>query len=299
MPNLTPNPSAPGLPRVRSIAFVCTHNRARSQIAAAIARATFGPEVAVYSAGTAPADAVHPGALTVLAAHDLAPLNAPQSVDTLPAVDLAITLCSDSLRADDTCPVGVTAAQHLHWGLADPSAGPHDTPDAHAAAFARTYAQLAGRIAVLHALQDLPAGPTPVEFHASIRVPDLPAAARFYAWLIGQQPRAWTHRYVTFVSERLRTNFVLLVDDGKTLHQDTLYHLGIDVQSKASVIAAHHQAEAAGWHVEKPARTTWRGTPLHELWLKDPGGNLVEVYARLTAAELAEMPADQNPTFLV
>ena len=41
------------------------------------------------------------------------------------------------------------------------------------------------------------------------------------------------------------------------------------------------------------------GTPLHELWLADPDGTLIEVYARLTPQELARMPADQAPEFLV
>ena len=47
--------------------------------------------------------------------------------------------------------------------------------------------------------------------------------------------------------------------------------------------------------VQKPPRTTWRGTPLHELWLEDPDGNLVEIYARLTDEELAGKPADLEP----
>jgi catechol 2,3-dioxygenase-like lactoylglutathione lyase family enzyme len=151
---------------------------------------------------------------------------------------------------------------------------------------------------VLAALRDVPTGPDPREFHASIRVPDLAAAARFYTWLLGVSPKEWTHRYVTFVSGALRTNFVLLVSDGQALNQDTLYHLGVDVGSKEAVIDAHHRAEAAGWPVHKPARTTWRGTPLHELWLKDPGGNLIEIYARLSDAELAEKPADLEPSAL-
>ncbi|MCA9624528.1 MAG: hypothetical protein KC731_36140, partial [Myxococcales bacterium] len=88
-------------------------------------------------------------------------------------------------------------------------------------------------------------------------------------------------------------------DDGKELHQDTLYHLGVDVGTKAAVVEAHRRAEAAGWPIHKPARTTWRGTPLHELWLRDPGENLVEIYARLTEEELAEMPTDREPLFLV
>lgn len=127
----------------------------------------------------------------------------------------------------------------------------------------------------------------------------MPEAARFYAWLLGEAPKAWTHRYVTFVSERLRTNFVIVVADDHELHQDTLYHLGVDVGSRDAVIDAHHRAVAGGWTIRKPARTTWRGTPLYELWLEDPAGNLVEVYARLTEVELAELPADQEPVSLV
>ena len=149
--------------------------------------------------------------------------------------------------------------------------------------------------ALAAALRDVPEGPDPRQFHASMRVPDLAAAARFYTWLLGVAPKEWTHRYVTFVSEALRTNFVLLVSDGKELHQDTLYHLGVGVGTKDAVIEAQRHAEAAGWPVHEPARTTWHGTPLHELWLRDPGGNLIEIYARLTDAELAEMPEDKEP----
>jgi len=36
---------------------------------------------------------------------------------------------------------------------------------------------------------------------------------------------------------------------------------------------------AFGAPVETPPRTTWKGTPLHELWLKDPDGTLIEIYA--------------------
>ncbi|MEY3210808.1 MAG: hypothetical protein RIT28_1289, partial [Pseudomonadota bacterium] len=37
---------------------------------------------------------------------------------------------------------------------------------------------------------------------------------------------------------------------------------------------------------------------LHELWLTDPGGNLVEVYARLTEEELAQRPESLEPVVL-
>ena len=154
------------------------------------------------------------------------------------------------------------------------------------------------RLEILAALQERPNSPEPAEFHGSIRVPDLPEAAKFYSWLLDVEPKAWTHRYVTFVSDRLKTNFVILVDDGKTLHHDTLYHLGIGVADREAVVDAYERAREADFHVEKPPRTTWHGTPLHELWLKDPGGNLIEIYARLTDDGLAEMPADREPVFL-
>ena len=64
------------------------------------------------------------------------------------------------------------------------------------------------------------------------------------------------------------------------------------------MIRADELARVAGVAVQKPPRTTWRGTPLHELWLRDPHGNAVEVYARLTDEELAQMPADLEPVFL-
>ncbi len=91
---------------------------------------------------------------------------------------------------------------------------------------------------------------------------------------------------------------MLLVSDGKELHRDTLYHLGIAVADKAAVVRSYELAKTAGLTVSKPPRTTWRGTPLHELWLEDPDGNLVEIYARLTPEELAEKPANLEPTAL-
>ena len=128
---------------------------------------------------------------------------------------------------------------------------------------------------------------------------DLAASTRFYGWLLNTWPKEWTHRYSTFIRPDLGLNFVLVVADGKDLHHDTLYHLGMALPDKAAVIDAYHRAVAVGAHVDKPPRTTWKGTPLHELWLTDPDGTLIEIYARLTDAELADMPADQTPEYLV
>lgn len=279
--------------RFDSILFLCVANSARSQMAEGLARAQFGDQVRVQSAGSDPSR-VNPLAIEVMAelGVDLSG-HTSKSVQTIDpsSVDLVITLC-----AEEVCPLFLGAAKRLHWPIADPDRKHEVLTDAQRLEHFRVAReQLRGRIEVLASLRDVPDGPVPHEFHASLRVPDLASAARFYTCLLGVAPKEWTHRYATFVSEALHTNFVIVVADGKELHQDTLYHLGIDVGSRAAVIAAQARARAASWPIHKVARTTWHGTPLHELWLLDPGGNLIEIYARLTDDELAQMPDDKQP----
>ncbi|QDG52202.1 hypothetical protein FIV42_16070 [Persicimonas caeni] len=282
---------------MKSILFLCVANSARSQMAEGLARDLFGDEVRVQSAGSNPSR-VNPWAIEAMGEVGISlDGQASTSVDDVdPAsVDTVITLC-----AEEVCPAFLSDAERYHWPIDDPDSDDPGVGDEEMLArFRQARDKIKMRLEILAALQNRPESPEPTEFHGSIRVPDLPAAARFYSWLLDVEPKAWTHRYVTFVSEKLRTNFVILVDDGKTLHHDTLYHLGIALADKDAVVDAYHRACEAGFHVEKPPRTTWRGTPLHELWLKDPGGNLIELYARLTEEELAQMPADKEPVFLV
>ena len=202
--------------------------------------------------------------------------------------DLIVTLC-----AEEVCPFVPGPVKRLHWPIPDPAAA------GDIAAFRTARDQIKGRIEVLAQLLNLPDGPAATEFHASIRVRDLAASTRFYGWLLNTWPKKWTHRYATFIRPELGLNFVLVVTDGKDSHHDTLYHLGVALPDKAAVIDAYHRAVAFGAPVEKPPRTTWKGTPLHELWLTDPDGTPIEIYARLTDAELATMPADQAPAYLV
>lgn len=282
--------------KFQSVLFLCVANSARSQMAEGLARRLFGDAVRVASAGSAPSR-VNPYALAALAelGIDLSTHHS-KHVDTIDPddIDLVITLC-----AEESCPVFLGRARRLSWAMPDPDRRHEDLSDEERLSHFRvTRDQIQARLEVLAALQDAPEPLAPTEFHASLRVPDLAAAARFYSWLLGVEPKEWTHRYATFVSPALGLNFVVLVADGLTLHHDTLYHLGVALPDKAAVIDAQRRALAAGLPVHKPARTTWRGTPLHELWLTDPGGNLVELYARLTEEELAERPADLEPVVL-
>jgi len=280
----------------KTILFLCVANSARSQMAEGLARKLFGDRIAVQSAGSEPSR-VNPYAIRVMkeVGVDLGTHHS-KSVEAIdPAtVGTVVTLC-----AEEVCPVFLGKARRLHWPIQDPaSKDPAISEEEMLTRFRSARDQIQGRLEVLDALSDLPAGPQAQEFHASVRVRELARSARFYAWLLGAEPKEWTHRYATFVRPELQTNFVIVVSDGKELHHDTLYHLGISVADKAAVVRSYELAKAAGFTVAKPPRTTWRGTPLHELWLEDPDGNLVEIYARLTDAERATMPDSLEPTAL-
>jgi len=281
----------------RGVLFLCVANAARSQIAEGLARTILGERVAVASAGSTPTS-VDPLTVEVMAERgiDISAQRAkPVSAIELASFDTVVTLC-----AEEVCPLVPGTPRRLHWPLTDPI-----LPMAGASRNERlgrlrtTRDQLEGRIRILAALYALPPGPAGTECHASLRVQDLPQSVRFYAWLLGVEPKEWTHRYATFIEPRYALNFVLMVADGKTLHHDTLYHLGVGVADRAAVIDAYQKALTLGATIDKPPRTTWKGTPLHELWLTDPDGNLIEIYARLTEAELATKPADEAPEFLV
>ena len=265
-------------------------------MAEGLARKLFGSRVSVRSAGSEPSH-LSPFAIEVMREVGVdVSLHESKSVETVDPseVDTVVTLC-----AEEVCPAFLGDAKRLHWPIPDPAS--KDPTLLRAEMLERFRAardQIQGRLEVLDALLDVPEGPSAIEFHASVRVKDLPRSARFYAWLLGARPKEWTHRYATFVLPAIHTNFVVVVSDGKELHHDTLYHLGVAVAAKADVIRAYELARTLGAVVTKPPRTTWRGTPLHELWVEDPDGNLVEIYARLTDAELAQRPADLEPVFL-
>jgi arsenate reductase (thioredoxin) len=286
-----------GAAMMKRILFLCVANAGRSQMAEGLARHILGASIEVASAGSRPSK-VDPHAISAMSeiGIDISGHRS-KSVDEIDTgdVDLVISLC-----AEEVCPVLPTRSRRLHWSIADPASDdPALTADERRGRFRTARDQIKARIEILKGLLEVPAGPVAQEFHGSVRVRSLPDSVRFYAWLLDGWPKEWTHRYATFLRPDLRLNFVLLVSDGKELHHDTLYHLGIEVADRAAVVDAYGRAKAFGCHVEKPPRTTWKGTPLHELWLADPDGNLIEIYARLTDDELARKPIDEAPVFLV
>jgi protein-tyrosine-phosphatase len=96
--------------------FVCTRNSARSQLAAALWRDVVGSPA--ESAGTHPADRIHPGAVAAArrAGIDLG-TSVPRDIATMKNFpEVVVTVCDrahEELQADD---------RWLHWSLSDPVA---------------------------------------------------------------------------------------------------------------------------------------------------------------------------------
>ncbi|WP_258177363.1 arsenate reductase ArsC [Streptomyces solincola] len=101
-----------------SVLFVCVHNAGRSQMAAAFLTHLAHGRVEARSAGSAPADAVNPAAVTAMAEAGIDMSAETPKVLTLEAVrasDVVITM-----GCGDTCPV-FPGKRYLDWKLADPA----------------------------------------------------------------------------------------------------------------------------------------------------------------------------------
>jgi ArsR family transcriptional regulator, arsenate/arsenite/antimonite-responsive transcriptional repressor / arsenate reductase (thioredoxin) len=122
--SLTPPPPHAG----ERVVFVCTHNSARSQLAAALWHDRVGGDVA--SAGTHPAVRVHPRAVKVAHRHGLAldPAGTAHVADVVHDGDLVIAVC-DNAHEHLIGP----GRPRLHWSIPDPVRV--DTDDAFEAAF--------------------------------------------------------------------------------------------------------------------------------------------------------------------
>ncbi len=101
----------PPVPQGR-VVFVCSGNSARSQLAAAVWAMRTGTRAA--SAGTHPAERIHPGTIRVAQSHGLKLLaDHPRSIDEVLAVDdVVVTVCDSADREVDVV--------HTHWSIPDP-----------------------------------------------------------------------------------------------------------------------------------------------------------------------------------
>lgn len=120
--------------RARRVVFVCTQNSARSQLAAAIWNRD--SSVPAASAGTHPADEIHPGALAAARRHDvpMEPRTPRHLDDVLAPDDLVIAVCDN---AHEELPTSLT---RMHWSIPDPARTSQSD------AFDRTVDELSQRI---------------------------------------------------------------------------------------------------------------------------------------------------------
>jgi ArsR family transcriptional regulator, arsenate/arsenite/antimonite-responsive transcriptional repressor / arsenate reductase (thioredoxin) len=103
-----------GMVRAPRVVFVCTHNSARSQLAAALwARAS---EVPAASAGTEPAAAVHPRAVVAARGRGLSLARARTAhvAEVLRPDDLVVAVCDNAHEQ-------LGPAERLHWSVPDPA----------------------------------------------------------------------------------------------------------------------------------------------------------------------------------
>jgi len=131
----------------RRILFLCVANSARSQMAEALARARYGAQAHVQSAGSQPSR-VNPHAIEVMAERglDLSTHNSkPVAAIDPTTIDVVVTLC-----AEEVCPLFLGAVHRLHWPIDDPaSADPSLTPDDMRARFRQAAAAIEARLAEL------------------------------------------------------------------------------------------------------------------------------------------------------
>jgi arsenate reductase (thioredoxin) len=107
-----------------TVLFACVHNAGRSQMAAAFFNRFAMPEEAhAISAGTTPADEVHPQVLQAMWEMGIDLSSATPSLLTQELADGASLLVT--MGCGESCPV-VPGARVIDWPLADPSDQPLD-----------------------------------------------------------------------------------------------------------------------------------------------------------------------------
>lgn len=103
---------------IRHPLFVCTHNSARSQFAAGLWRKTTGQTA--ESAGSRPADRVHPLAIETAAAYDvdLSRVRPRGYSDVQHSPEVVVSVCDRALEAQPPFDVPM-----VHWSIPDPARG--------------------------------------------------------------------------------------------------------------------------------------------------------------------------------
>ena len=138
-----------------NVLFLCTSNTARSQIAESILNRLGQGRFKGFSAGSHPAESVHPATLALLQKlnypteglhpktwEDFAAADAPE-------LDFVFTVCDRA--AQESCPAWPGQPMTAHWGVPDPAAA-EGSDSEKALAFSEAYRMLNNRISIFVSL---------------------------------------------------------------------------------------------------------------------------------------------------
>jgi len=103
---------------MKKVAFICTHNSCRSQIAEALGKRLAGDAFESYSAGTETKDRINPDAVRLMKQRygvDMEETQRPKLISELPPVNVVVTM-----GCGVECPY-LPSERREDWGLEDPT----------------------------------------------------------------------------------------------------------------------------------------------------------------------------------
>jgi arsenate reductase len=141
--------------RIYNALFICTGNSARSIMAEALLNHWGKGKFRAYSAGSHPADQVHPLTIELLERVHI-PVDGLRSKDwdeftgpDAPKMDFIITVCDNA--AGEACPVWPGQPITAHWGFPDPAAA-EGAIEERRKVFANVYRSIEARVKLFCAL---------------------------------------------------------------------------------------------------------------------------------------------------
>lgn len=116
----------------------------------------------------------------------------------------------------------------------------------------------------------------------ALNVDDLDAAITFYRSLFGVEPAKVKEGYANFAIVDLPLKLVLLENPGRG---GTLNHLGVEVESSATVHAEIARLAGEGLFTEEEMDTTCCFATQDKVWVTGPAGEKWEVYTVLADSD--------------
>jgi arsenate reductase len=141
--------------KIYSVLFLCTGNSARSIMAEALLNSLGRGRFSAYSAGSSPAQWVHPLTLDILRKAHLSVEGlrskswAEFGTPSAPIMDFVFTVCDRA--ANEVCPVWPGQPMTARWGFEDPVLF-RGSPGEQAMVFARVFREIRKRIELFLAL---------------------------------------------------------------------------------------------------------------------------------------------------